>query len=252
MTADTTPPTLALENVQVRYPGGGLAVDSGSLVVNRGEIIVIVGPNGAGKTSLVRSIAGFLPHEGVTTSGSITLGTRQVRGLDPAKIARLGICFIPERDKVFRGLPIEDNLRLFAERRRDRTGLEADTEFVFEVFPWIKDRLKALAGYLSGGEQQMLALSGVILARPDVLIVDEPSLGLAPVIVQEVMRRLRDLRDEFGLSVLLVDQNVRATVPVADTVYSMHAGVIAVEDREEILHRSATTGYVRSDRRAGA
>jgi branched-chain amino acid transport system ATP-binding protein len=112
-----------------------------------------------------------------------------INGKDPAKIARRGVCFIPERDKVFRGLSVADNLRLFAERRRHRDGLEADLALVHEIFPILHDRTRQLAGYLSGGEQQMLALSGVILARPDVLIVDEPSLGLAPVIIQNVMRR---------------------------------------------------------------
>ncbi|MDQ1397764.1 MAG: branched-chain amino acid transport system ATP-binding protein [Acidimicrobiaceae bacterium] len=241
-------PLLALRNVEVRYPGGGApAVTSASFALSPGEIAVVVGSNGAGKTSLVRAIAGFLPSEGVTTRGSIRLAGREIRGKNPARLARSGLCFIPERNKVFRGLSVDQNLKLFGARRRSAGGLDDDLRLVFEMFPWMAERRGVLAGYLSGGEQQMLALSGAVLARPDLVIVDEPSLGLAPVIVQQVMQRLKMIRNEFGASILLVDQNVSGTVVIADRVFAMHVGDLVEEDTTEVLRRAKAGGYARTE-----
>lgn len=247
MSTRTEQSLLVVSGVEVEYPGGGApAVVQASFTVDRGEIVLVVGANGAGKSSLVRAIAGYLPNEGVTTRGSIRLAGREIRGKDPAKLSRRGVCFIPERNKIFRGLTVDQNLRLFGKRRRSSAGLDDDLASVFEMFPWMRDRRTALAGYLSGGQQQMLALSGVVLARPDLLIVDEPSLGLAPIIVQQVMDRLRTMRDELDAGILLVDQNVSSTVPVADHVYSMHAGHLTEEVKDEMLGRVAAVGYAAS------
>lgn len=244
MTDATRETLLAASHVEVSYPGGGApAVVDASFTVDNGEIVVVVGANGAGKTSLVRAVAGYLPNEGVTTRGSIRLAGREVRGKDPARLARRGICFVPERNKIFRGLTVDQNLRLFGKRRRSNVGLDDDFANVFELFPWLWERRNALAGYLSGGQQQMLALSGVVLARPDLVIVDEPSLGLAPIIVQQVIDRLRTMREQLGVGVLLVDQNVASTVPIADRVYSMHAGHLTEEVRDDVLARVAAVGY---------
>lgn len=248
----STEPLLVVSDVEVEYPGGGApAVLGASFTVNRGEIVVVVGANGAGKTSLVRAIAGYLPNEGVTTRGTIRLEGRNIRGKNPAALARRGVCFIPERNKIFRGLTVNQNLRLFGKRRRSTAGLEDDLTAVFELFPWLKDRRTALAGYLSGGQQQMLALSGVVVARPDLLIVDEPSLGLAPIVVQQVMDRLRTMRAELDAGILLVDQNVSSTVPLADWVFSMHGGHLTEEVKDDILGRAAAGGYVRREKVTG-
>lgn len=237
---------LQVADLEVQYPGGGApAVLGASLHVDRGDLVVVVGANGAGKTSLVRAIAGYLPNEGVTTRGSIRLAGKEIRGQDPSRLAKRGICFVPERNKIFRGLTVDQNLRLFGTRRRSAAGLDDDRAGVFELFPWLEQRRSTLAGYLSGGQQQMLALSGVVLARPDLVVVDEPSLGLAPIVVQQVMDRLRTLRAELDVGVLLVDQNVSSTVPLADRVYSMHAGHLTEEAKDEMLQRVATVGYAR-------
>lgn len=238
---------LVASDVDVQYPGGGApAVRGAALEVARGQIVVVVGANGAGKTSLVRAIAGFLPNERVTVRGTIQVAGRDIRGQDPARIARRGVCFIPERNKIFRGLTVDQNLRLFSKRRRTSAGLDTDLANVFDMFPWLRDRRGDLAGYLSGGQQQMLALSGVVLARPDLVIVDEPSLGLAPIIVQQVMDRLQTMRDELDAGVLLVDQNVASTVPIADSVYSMRTGDLVPEVKADVLGRVGSAGYARS------
>ena len=253
MSGTATQPLLVVSNVEVEYPGGGApAVLGASLTVNRGEIVVVVGANGAGKTTLVRAVAGYLPNESVTTRGTIRLAGRDIRGKNPARLARRGICFIPERNKIFRTLTVDQNLRLFGRRRRSSAGLDDDLAGAFELFPWMKERRSTLAGYLSGGQQQMLALSGVVVARPDLVIVDEPSLGLAPIIVQQVMDRLRTMRSELDAAILLVDQNVASTVPIADRVFSMHAGHLTEEVKGEVLGRLAAVGYANAASAANA
>lgn len=241
-------PVLVLSDVEVRYPGGGApAVTGVSFGLQEGEIAVVVGSNGAGKTSLVRGIAGFLPSESVTRRGTVRIAGRDVRPGRPSQLAREGVCFIPERDKIFRSLSIARNLKLFASRRRSDEGLDDDMRIVDEMFPWMRERRATLAGYLSGGQQQMLALSGAVLARPDLIIVDEPSLGLAPVVIRQVLQRLVDIRDEFGATILLVDQNVASTVTIADRVFSMTLGELVEEERNEVLARAGSGGYAHRD-----
>jgi ABC-type branched-subunit amino acid transport system ATPase component len=222
-------PVLQVKDLRVWYGAGEFAVDQANLVVNRGEVVVVAGPNGAGKSSLLKAIAGYTRGDGVRTQGEILVNGQHVLGRDPSDTARLGVCFIPERDKVFRNLTVDNNLRLLAQRRRNKKGASTDLEQVFELFPWIRRRGKTLAGYLSGGEQQMLAISGLVLARPDLVLVDEPSLGLAPIMVREVMSLLGTLRSQLGLTLLLVDQNVRATSRIADRMLAMEAGRL-IED----------------------
>jgi branched-chain amino acid transport system ATP-binding protein len=216
-------PVLSVRDLSVRYAAGALAVREANLTVGRGEVVLVVGPNGAGKTSLVRGICGFASYEGVRRRGSVEFEGRPILGQDPAVIARAGITFIPERDKVFRALTVAENLKTFAQRRRGGATDEA-VEQVYDTFPWLRERRKALAGYLSGGEQQQLALASALLVRPTLLVIDEPSLGLAPVKVREIVALLTRLREQLRASLLIVDQNVKATAALADRVHVMDAG----------------------------
>lgn len=231
-------------DVSVRYSRGAAAVHGASLSVARGECVVVLGANGAGKTSLVRSICGFLPHENVQVSGRITVGGTSIGRLDPAKRARQGISYIPERDKIFRELNVAENLEIFAQRRRSKAGLKEDKELAFEVFPAL-EKLPAArpAGLLSGGEQQMLAISGALISSPDVLLVDEPSLGLAPIIVLEMMSALGRIMAERDLALLLVDQNVRSTQHLANHVYTMDSGILRLETGPDVHGRLIREGY---------
>jgi branched-chain amino acid transport system ATP-binding protein len=235
---------LEAKDIGVRYSRGAAAVHSASLTVEQGECVVVLGANGAGKTSLVRAICGFLPHEGVETRGEVSVGGIPIAKLSPTKRARMGITYIPERDKIFRELNIGENLEIFAQRRRSKVGLREDKELALEMFPALS-RLPAdrPAGLLSGGEQQMLALTGALVSAPDVLLVDEPSLGLAPIIVLEMMSALSRILTERNLALLLVDQNVRSTQHLANRVYTMDTGQLTLETGPDVHERLIREGY---------
>jgi branched-chain amino acid transport system ATP-binding protein len=235
---------LEATDVSVRYSRGAAAVHEASLSVDRGECAVVLGANGAGKTSLVRAICGFLPHERVETRGEVTVDGVSVSRRSPTMRARMGISYIPERDKIFRELNISENLEIFAQRRRTRTGLSEDKALALDMFPALS-RLPAdrPAGLLSGGEQQMLAITGAIIGAPDVLLVDEPSLGLAPIIVLDMMTALGHIMAERNLALLLVDQNVRSTQHLAQRVYTMDSGHLQLETGPNVHERLIREGY---------
>ncbi len=235
---------LEIADVRVRYRRGAVAVEGASFTVDRGQCAVVLGANGAGKTSLVRAIAGFAKHEGVDTSGSVTYDGRQILGRNPSSIARSGVAYIPERDKVFRELTIRETLHIFSERRPSKAGLAEDYEYVYDLFPAL-ERLPAKrpAGLLSGGEQQMLALAGALMCRPSVMLVDEPSLGLAPILVSEVMRNLGRILAERDLALVLVDQNVRSTAHLATSIHTMVAGELTLESGDDVAARLIRDGY---------
>lgn len=235
---------LEAKDVSVRYSRGAAAVHGASLDVDQGECVVVLGANGAGKTSLVRAICGFLPHEGVETRGEVSVAGTTVSRLSPTRRARSGISYIPERDKIFRELNISENLEIFAQRRRAKAGLADDKALALEMFPALsrlpKDRP---AGLLSGGEQQMLAITGALVSAPDVLLVDEPSLGLAPIIVLEMMSALGRIMTERNIALLLVDQNVRSTQHLANRVYTMDSGHLQLETGPDVHERLIREGY---------
>lgn len=235
---------LEATDVSVRYSRGAAAVHGASLSVDRGECVVVLGANGAGKTSLIRAICGFLPHEGVETRGEVTVDGASVSRRSPTKRARMGLSYIPERDKIFRELNIAENLEIFAQRRRSRTGLSDDKDLAFDLFPALS-RLPAgrPAGLLSGGEQQMLAITGAMVSAPDVLLVDEPSLGLAPIIVLDMMSALGRIMAERDVALLLVDQNVRSTQHLANRVYTMDSGNLKLESGPDVHDRLIREGY---------
>jgi branched-chain amino acid transport system ATP-binding protein len=217
---------LKLETVSTYY-GRIRALSDVSLEVAEGEIVAVIGPNGAGKTTLLNTISGVVPAR----SGRITFDSQPITNLNPERIVRLGISQVPERRQVFDTMTVLDNLILGAyhrHRRDSREEIDQDLGFVFEIFPRLKDRVKQAAGTLSGGEQQMLALGRGWMAKPRLLLMDEPSLGLAPLLTKEIFRVSGELR-EHGMTILVVEQNARAALELADRAYVMESGQVVLE-----------------------
>ncbi|WP_038068916.1 ABC transporter ATP-binding protein [Thermus scotoductus] len=220
---------LSVENLKVVYRGVILALDGVSLEVKEGEAVALLGPNGAGKSSLVRAVAGLLPKfEGRVLDGHVRLFGQEATHLDPVRITGQGLTAVLEGRPLFRYLTPVENL-VAAGHRLSPRELKEGMEEVFARFPRLYERRHEQAGYLSGGEQQMLLLGMALLTRPKLLVVDEPSLGLAPKLVEEVMRTLNALRREKGLSLLLVEQNARAALAIVDRVYVLERGRVVFE-----------------------
>jgi branched-chain amino acid transport system ATP-binding protein len=201
------------------------ALHRASLRVSDGSIVTVIGPNGAGKTTLLGALMGLLPYTGYANYAGADLANDPVE----ARVAR-GLCLVPERRELFGELPVEDNLRLgaFQRYRRSARTIGADIEAVYARFPRLRERRRQLAGTLSGGERQMLALGRALMAKPRLLLLDEPSLGLAPRFVREIFHIIADLR-KTGVSILLVEQNARAALQVADYGYVIETGEIVLE-----------------------
>jgi branched-chain amino acid transport system ATP-binding protein len=212
---------LEVNDIVVHY-GRLAAVRGVSLKVSEGEIVCIVGPNGAGKSTTLLTIAGAL----TPSSGSMTFDGKPVAGGRPEAIARLGFSLVPEGRHVFATLTVEENLRLGAAARRDRDGLEADFRRVLDYFPQIASRLQSPAGRLSGGEQQMLVIGRALITKPRLIAIDEPSLGLAPMIVDQVYDILAELRRREGLTLLIVEQSTERALLSADRIYVLRSGQI--------------------------
>jgi branched-chain amino acid transport system ATP-binding protein len=209
---------LELRNLGVRY-GRVSAVRQLTLDVRPGEIVGLIGPNGAGKSTTLHAIMGLVPpHE-----GDVRLAGASVRGRTPEAVARAGIALVPEGRRIFAELTVEENLRLGLSGRRSRAGAEADIDAVHDLFPVVKEFRRRPAGALSGGQQQQLAIARALVAGPDVLLLDEPSLGLAPRMVDVVFEALSEIRSR-GISVLLVEQRAQRTVAFADRTYLMANG----------------------------
>jgi len=216
---------LRLEKVSAYY-GRVQALREVSLEVAEGEIVAVIGPNGAGKTTLMNTISGIVSAR----DGEIHFDGKAVTSCGPEKIVRAGISQVPERRQIFGTMSVLDNLTLGAYHRHRRDGKDAvkrDMAFVFEIFPRLKDRLKQAAGTLSGGEQQMLAIGRAWMSKPKLLLMDEPSLGLAPLLVKEIFRVSAELR-EHGMTILLVEQNARAALDLADRAYVMESGRVVL------------------------
>ena len=225
--------------VEKLHAGYGLSevLVGASLEVKAGAVVALIGANGAGKTTTMRAISGLVRP----SRGRVLLDGAEVQGMEAARIARLGVAHSPEGRKVFGPLSTEDNLLLGAYRHLPRFfGFRAraarDLDRVYELFPRLKERRGQPAGTLSGGEQQMLAIGRALMARPKVMLLDEPSMGLAPVIVQEVFRTIRRLKAE-GVTMLLVEQFARSALEVADYAYVMERGHIATEGTPDQLRR---------------
>ena len=215
-------PILRVENLVVRY-GDIRAVKDISFHVQQGEILALVGANGAGKTTTLRAISGMLPFE-----GSVILEGRDVCGMTPDRILHLGLSHVPEGRGIFGGLTVMENLQLGAWIRRDKAGRARDLEMVMDVFPRLRERAGQLAGTLSGGEQQMLALARARMSDAKILILDEPSMGLAPKLVQEVFAVLHRL-NEKGTTILLVEQNANMALRLAHRACLLETGNLVLE-----------------------
>jgi branched-chain amino acid transport system ATP-binding protein len=229
-------PLLAVEELEVRH-GAVDAVRGFSLEVDRGEIVGLIGPNGAGKSSTLHAIMGLVRP----TAGDVRLDGRSVVGRRPEDIARRGIALVPEGRRIFAELSVEDNLRLGLAGRRARRGGEEDLRRVYELFPVVKEYRGRHAGALSGGQQQQLAIARALVSDPQVLLLDEPSLGLAPRLVDAVFEALQQIRDR-GIAVLLVEQRAQRTIALADRCHVLSKGRLrvtlgpeAVDDTETLV-----------------
>jgi branched-chain amino acid transport system ATP-binding protein len=218
---------LALADVDARY-GPVQALRGVSLTVDEGEIVAILGANGAGKTTTLRAVSGT-----VRRSGRIELAGRSLARRGPEAAARLGVAHVPEGRGTFAELTVWENLRLGAHVRRG--SLQSDFARVAEYFPWLEERRSQQAGTLSGGEQQMLALARAVMQRPRLLLLDEPSLGLAPLVAAEIFRIVRELNEREGTSVLLVEQNARSSLAIASRAYVLEVGEVAFHGSSEEL-----------------
>ena len=223
---------LSLINVSVSY-GPIQAVRNVSIEVSSGEVVALLGPNGAGKSSLLRAIMGLHP----ISSGQIDFEGQSISSIATEKIVRRGLTLTPEGRQVFAGLTVYENLRLGAAARRDRKEVVKTRRMVFELFPILSDRRNQQAGTLSGGEQQQLAIARSLMSSPRLLMLDEPSLGLAPVIVDQIFRLIVHLR-ESGLTLLLVEQNAEISLKIADRGYVFASGEIEISGTSQDLRSS--------------
>ena len=221
---------LQLNNIEVIYNEVILVIKGLSLEVRDGQIVALLGSNGAGKTTTLKSISGLLkPESGAVTDGSILWMGQRIDRRDAADIVRMGIFQVMEGRRVFEHLTVEENLRAGSYIRRDR-GVRGDLDKVYEYFPRLRERRTQKAGYMSGGEQQMLAIGRALMARPRMMLLDEPSLGLAPLLVEEIFGIIRRINREQGVAILLVEQNARIALSLADYGYLMENGRIVLAD----------------------
>ncbi len=215
---------LKLTNVEANYEAVR-ALRGVSLGIDEGSIVALLGANGAGKSTTLKTISGQMRPK----AGSIEFDGQRLDTLTPRQIVRLGVAQVPEGRRIFKDLNVGENLRLGAYSRSEKNRIEEDMEMVFELFPILKERLKQLGGTLSGGEQQMLAIGRGLMARPRLLLLDEPSLGLAPLIVADIFRVLKRINAEQGLTLLIVEQNVHIALQNADYGYVLQVGRVSVE-----------------------
>ena len=229
-------PVLALNNVEVIYDDVILVLKGMSLQVREGQIVALLGANGAGKSTTLKAISGILKgEEGKVTDGSITFMGQRIDNTDPESIVRKGIFQVMEGRRVFDDLTVDENLVAGAHTRKDWAAAKRDMEMVFTYFPRLTERRNTLAGYLSGGEQQMLAIGRALMARPRLMLLDEPSLGLAPLLVREIFEIIRRINREEGTTILLVEQNARIALSISDYGYIMENGKIVLDDTVDKL-----------------
>ena len=224
-----TKPVLQVQDIHTYY-GAIEALKGISLEVYDGEIVTLIGSNGAGKTTTLRSISGIVPPRG----GKILYQGRDITGLPGHQVAGMGIAHSPEGRRIFPRMTVRENLDMGAFTRRDPEGIKADIERVYEMFPRLKEREKQKAGTMSGGEQQMLAMGRALMAEPTLLLLDEPSLGLAPVIVDKIYEIIREINEQ-GVTILLVEQNANYALDVSARGYVLETGTVALTDNSASL-----------------
>lgn len=223
---------LEVENLHVHY-GAIHALKGVSLAAEEGGIVTLVGANGAGKSTTLRAISGLIKP----SAGSIRFRGKSLVGVKPHEIVREGVSHVPEGRIVFANLTVLDNLEMGAYLRRDRAGFSEDLKKVFRLFPRLDERRRQAAGTLSGGEQQMLAIGRALMAKPTLLLMDEPSLGLAPILVREIFSVIREIRSQ-GTTLVLVEQNARLALATADRGYVLETGSVRMSDRAQTLLES--------------
>jgi branched-chain amino acid transport system ATP-binding protein len=216
---------LTVNNVETFY-GPIMALRGVSFSVPAGAIVTILGANGAGKTTILKTVSGVMDPQ----KGTVTLAGREIQGLDPDRVARLGLSHVPEGREVFPFLSVRENLRMGAYARKDADAVARDLETVHQYFPVLHARAEQRAGQLSGGEQQMLAIARALMARPKVMLLDEPSLGLAPKLVKDIFEIIQRINREQGVTVLVVEQNANIALHTADYGYVLELGRIVMED----------------------
>ncbi len=220
---------LKVENLKVQY-GMIEAIKGISFEVNDGEIVTLIGANGAGKTTTMHAISGLVKP----SAGSITLNGTELTKIPPHKIVEMGLAQVPEGRRVFAQQTVEENLVLGAYTRKDKDGIAADLADVFQIFPRLKERRTQLAGTLSGGEQQMLAMGRALMAKPSIILMDEPSMGLSPLLVLEIFHIIEEINRK-GTTVLLVEQNAKRALAIADRAYVLETGHITLSGTGEEL-----------------
>lgn len=223
---------LQVKEIHVYY-GAIQALKGVSIEVEQGSIVTLIGANGAGKTSTLKSISGLLKPR----QGSIRFQDREISRLAPEKIVELGISQVPEGRRVFPGLTVLENLEMGAYLRKDKKEIQKDLSEIFDRFPRLQERRKQLAGTLSGGEQQMLAIGRALMARPKLMLMDEPSMGLAPLLVKEIFEIIKEI-NEKGTTILLIEQNANMALSIADRAYVIETGEIVLQGSADELLRS--------------
>jgi len=227
---------LSLKNVEVIYDDVILVLKGLSLEVPEGKIVALLGSNGAGKSTTLKAISGLLhTEEGEVTDGVIEFQGQKINGIPPEQIVRRGIFQCMEGRRVFEDLTVEENIVVGGYTRNDRAGLKRDMEMCYTYFPRLKERRKKLSGYLSGGEQQMLAISRALMARPKLILLDEPSLGLAPLLVREIFGIVKKINEQEKTTFLLVEQNANLALAIAHYGYIMEGGRIVLDGDPEKL-----------------
>jgi branched-chain amino acid transport system ATP-binding protein len=215
----------ALQNLTVLYDRV-MALSGVSMTLEEGEIVTLIGANGAGKTTTLRAVTGLTP----ITMGEIWFAGQRINGFPPQKIVAMGISMVPEGRRIYPYMNVKDNLLMGAYRRRDRQGIALDLERIYTLFPRLKERLRQQGGSLSGGEQQMVAISRALMSKPKLLLLDEPSLGLAPMMVREIARAITTINKEDKVSIILVEQNSRMALKLSTKGYVLENGRVALED----------------------
>lgn len=227
---------LALNNVEVVYDGVFLAVKGVSIEVPEAGLVALLGANGAGKSTILKSISGLLkPERGMVTRGQVTFAGEDMRALDPPERVRRGVVHVLEGRRVFEHLSPAENLLAATSMHKDRARVSRLMDQMFTLFPRLAERSKAKAGYLSGGEQQMLAIARALMTEPKLILLDEPSLGLAPFLVDEIFDIIRRINMEAGTAVLLVEQNAVAALDVAHSAYLLEQGRVVMSGTAEVL-----------------
>ena len=224
---------LEIKNLVVNY-GAIAALHGVSLTVKQGDIVTLIGANGAGKSTTLRAVSGLIKAHG----GEITFQGKPITNLAPHEIVKLGISHVPEGRMIFANLTVLENLKMGAYLRRDQEGIQREMDFAFATFPRLQERVKQIAGTLSGGEQQMLAIGRALMSRPKFLMLDEPSLGIAPMLVKTIFEKIVEINKTHGITILLVEQNANLALEISRFGYVLETGRITLQDESAALRQN--------------